>query len=126
MQSISRRLYLREKVTISHIVTWPSTQILLQIEPLRFSNKEEVLGMLTKVEELYADSFGESCPLMRCEVAERFLTEKGSLRRARERLHSTPPATTHHSSTWRSGIFLGLALPAIVIGIRQGDFHITA
>lgn len=48
--------------------------------------------------------------------------EKGSRKKALQRLRAfTPGTTSHHFASWRAGLLLGLSVPAIVDGIVKGE-----
>lgn len=52
--------------------------------------------------------------------------EKGSRKKAVQRLRFMGATTTHHFASWRAGIMLGLALPPLIDGIVkscQADVH---
>jgi hypothetical protein len=52
--------------------------------------------------------------------------EKGSRKKAVQRLRFMGATTTHHFASWRSGVYLGLALPPLIDGIVKSchsDVH---
>ncbi|KAG8875061.1 hypothetical protein FRB97_005453 [Tulasnella sp. 331] len=71
-----------------------------RVDGLHISSENEVKRMIENVEELYASRF-----------------EGGDKKKARDRLKMLGLNKTHHWSTFRSGIHLGLAIPALVVGI---------
>lgn len=48
--------------------------------------------------------------------------EGGDKKKARDRLRMLNRTKTHHFSAFQSGVYLGLALPALVVGIYQGRY----
>ena len=84
-----------------------------------------VSTMLKEVEDLFATRFGTPLPLERrrtrvCEFRitdpSAFYPERGDRKKALDRLRIGPLLKTHHFSSYRSGLCLGLALPAIAQG----------
>ncbi|KAG9313638.1 EXS family protein/ERD1/XPR1/SYG1 family protein [Chiua virens] len=70
-----------------------------KVEPSAFFNGTIVSTMLKEAEDLYAAKF-----------------ERGDRKKAMSRLRVGPFVKTHHFSTFRSGMWLGLALPALALG----------
>ena len=50
------------------------------------------------------------------------LSESGDLKKARVRLRATMQRKSHHFSAFRSGLYLGIALPAFVDGIYKCEY----
>lgn len=73
-----------------------------KVDPAAFASGALVNDMLRELEELYAARFA-----------------RGDRRIALNRLRPDASAKSHHTSTFRSGIYLGLALAALAIGIYQ-------
>ncbi|KZO99599.1 hypothetical protein CALVIDRAFT_534007 [Calocera viscosa TUFC12733] len=71
-----------------------------RVEPLPLANPETLHSLRLKMEVVYADRFA-----------------KGDRKRARDRLRADVSPHTHHFSTFRAGVFIGLAVPAIVLGV---------
>ncbi|KAH7923430.1 hypothetical protein BV22DRAFT_1015396 [Leucogyrophana mollusca] len=71
----------------------------IQVEPSAFASGAAVNAMLKEMEELFAARF-----------------ERGDKKRALNRLRVGPTQKSHHFSTFRSGMWLGLAAPAVVAG----------
>ncbi|KAF8707831.1 EXS family, partial [Rhizoctonia solani] len=71
-----------------------------KIEPCKFASGDTCSGLLKEIERIYATRF-----------------EKGNEKKARVRLRATNRQSTHHFSTFRSGMLIGLALPALAMGI---------
>ncbi|KZT35394.1 hypothetical protein SISSUDRAFT_974779, partial [Sistotremastrum suecicum HHB10207 ss-3] len=64
------------------------------IEKQTFASETVVETMLKEVEEAYASRF-----------------ENGDFKKARDRLRVAYRIRSHHASTFRTGLFLGVALP---------------
>ncbi|GJE94840.1 SPX and EXS domain-containing protein [Phanerochaete sordida] len=79
-----------------------------KIDPSAFSSGAMVQGMISEMEELYAARF-----------------TKGDNKIAKMRLRGFTQHKTHHFSTFRTGLLLGLALPALVDGIYLSFRHDT-
>ncbi|KAF8609113.1 SPX-domain-containing protein [Ceratobasidium sp. AG-I] len=71
-----------------------------KVETRRFASGETCDYLLKEIEQIYAARF-----------------EKGDAKKARARLRATHRETTHHFSTFRSGMLLGLSIPALAMGI---------
>ncbi|KAG9009095.1 hypothetical protein FRB94_012491 [Tulasnella sp. JGI-2019a] len=71
-----------------------------RVDGLHISSEKDIKKMIENMEELYASRF-----------------EGGNKKKARDRLRMLGLNKTHHFSTFRSGIHLGLAIPALVVGI---------
>ncbi|CAL1699593.1 unnamed protein product [Somion occarium] len=71
-----------------------------KIEPNAFASSAVVQGMLKELENLYAARFTH-----------------GDKKRAVQRLRGGIDHRNHHFGTFRSGLFLGLAIPALVDGL---------
>lgn len=73
-----------------------------KIEPSILSNSKAIDDVFDKVETLYAARF-----------------EGGDHKKAKSRLRASFKPSSHHPSTFRTGIFIGLSLPAIIFGIYR-------
>ncbi|KAG9123684.1 hypothetical protein FRC07_014276 [Ceratobasidium sp. 392] len=71
-----------------------------RVETRSFASGETCDHLLKEIERIYARRF-----------------EKGDEKKARARLRATSRQTTHHFSTFRSGMLLGLSIPALAMGI---------
>ncbi|CAE7131077.1 unnamed protein product [Rhizoctonia solani] len=71
-----------------------------KIETCKFASSDTCTQLLKEIERIYATRF-----------------EKGDEKKARTRLRATARHSTHHFSTFRSGMYIGLALPALAMGI---------
>lgn len=71
-----------------------------RVETRSFASGDICAGLLKEIEHIYATRF-----------------ERGDEKKARIRLRATPRESTHHFSTFRSGMFIGLAIPALAMGI---------
>ncbi|CAE6408391.1 unnamed protein product [Rhizoctonia solani] len=71
-----------------------------KIEICKFASGDTCSSLLKEIERIYATRF-----------------EKGNEKKARVRLRATARQSTHHFSTFRSGMLIGLALPALAMGI---------
>ncbi|KAG9081541.1 hypothetical protein FRC06_005512, partial [Ceratobasidium sp. 370] len=80
----------------------PSQSIYMRerVETRSFASGDTCDHLLREIERIYARRF-----------------EKGDEKKARARLRATSRQSTHHFSTFRSGMLLGLALPALAMGI---------
>ncbi|KAH0835834.1 EXS family-domain-containing protein [Lanmaoa asiatica] len=70
-----------------------------KVEPSAFASGAMVSTMLKEMEDLFTMRF-----------------ERGDRKKAMDRLRVGPSSKTHHFSTFRSGLWLGLALPAVAGG----------
>jgi hypothetical protein len=84
-----------------------------------------VSAMLKEIEDLFTTRFGTFPPARRLWIhvlelhvidTSTLYPERGDRKQALDRLRVGPLSKTHHFSTYRSGLFLGLALPAIAAG----------
>ncbi|KAF9239798.1 hypothetical protein BU15DRAFT_46384 [Melanogaster broomeanus] len=73
--------------------------LIVQVEPSAFASGTMVSTMLKEMEDLFAARF-----------------ERGDKKKAINRLRVGTSLKSHHFSTFRSGIWLGLAVPAVVLG----------
>ncbi|OCB90034.1 EXS family protein/ERD1/XPR1/SYG1 family protein [Sanghuangporus baumii] len=73
-----------------------------KVESSAFASGATIEDLLKDVEESYAQYF-----------------EHGDTKKARERLRATASQKRHHFSTFRSGLYLGLAIPALADGIYR-------
>ncbi|KAF5353642.1 hypothetical protein D9757_013185 [Collybiopsis confluens] len=71
-----------------------------RVEPSSFASDKTLRGILDEMEGLYTDHFAH-----------------GDKKRAKTRLKTGRVSKTHHYSTFRSGLFLGAGIPALVAGI---------
>ncbi|EJT99046.1 EXS-domain-containing protein [Dacryopinax primogenitus] len=71
-----------------------------RVDPLPLCRAEPLHTLRVQMEIVYADRFA-----------------KGDRKRARDRLRQEVIPKTHHFSTFRAGVYVGLAIPAIVLGI---------
>lgn len=73
-----------------------------------FSNSAVIDDLQSQTETMFGTSF-----------------EKGSRKKAVQRLRFAGAATrSHHFAAWRSGILLGLAIPALIDGLVKGILYI--
>ena len=93
----------------------------IQIEPSILSNPKKVDDMLDEVETLYAARFGKSIGVLYCTYRFSISLEGGDRKKARSRLRASFKQRSHHYSTFRTGIFIGLSIPALIAGIYEGD-----
>ncbi|KAH7913119.1 hypothetical protein BJ138DRAFT_1003013, partial [Hygrophoropsis aurantiaca] len=77
-----------------------------QVEPSAFASGATVNDLLKEMEELFAARF-----------------ERGDKKRALNRLRIGSAHKSHHFSTFRSGLWLGLAAPAVVTGFILCAFY---
>ncbi|KAF8637930.1 hypothetical protein AX17_002551 [Amanita inopinata Kibby_2008] len=73
-----------------------------RVERSSFASDKALQTMMQEMESLYAQTF-----------------VRGNKKTARDRLRGSARVTTHHYSTFRSGLFLGAALPALILGLYQ-------
>ncbi|KAI4524266.1 hypothetical protein K525DRAFT_194341 [Schizophyllum commune Loenen D] len=76
-----------------------------KVETSAFASDVRVRQMMTEMEDLYATRFVH-----------------GDKKRAMARLRVGTSQNSHHFSTFRSGMAIGLALPALVAGIYDSTF----
>ncbi|KDQ58685.1 hypothetical protein JAAARDRAFT_128396 [Jaapia argillacea MUCL 33604] len=74
----------------------------VQVEPCAFASGSTMENMMKEMAELFAARF-----------------ERGDKKKALERLRAGSRQKSHHFSTFRSGLAIGLAVPALVSGIYQ-------
>ncbi|KAG9017993.1 hypothetical protein FRB90_012718 [Tulasnella sp. 427] len=75
-----------------------------RVDILSISSDKGIKSMIDEIEKMYASRF-----------------EGGDLKKARNRLRMWSKQKTHHFSTFRSGIQIGLAIPALIIGSYQAS-----
>ncbi|KZT23701.1 hypothetical protein NEOLEDRAFT_1069012, partial [Neolentinus lepideus HHB14362 ss-1] len=76
------------------------------VEPSAFaSGGKTVDATMREMEELFAARF-----------------ERGDRKKALERLRAGSRVKSHHFSTFRSGLAIGLAIPALVSGLYLSEF----
>ncbi|KAI5121712.1 hypothetical protein M0805_002105 [Coniferiporia weirii] len=73
-----------------------------KVEVSALASGESIEKLLKDMEDQYAARF-----------------QRGDLKRARERLRATAKDKTHHFSTFRTGLYLGLVVPAFVDGLYK-------
>ncbi|KAG8902948.1 hypothetical protein FRB99_003916 [Tulasnella sp. 403] len=73
-----------------------------RVESLRISSDKQIKTMIEDVERLYAARF-----------------EGGEVKKARDRLRTYYSRSTHHFNSFRSGMMIGLGIPALTTGIYQ-------
>lgn len=91
-----------------------------RVETRRFSSGDTCDHLLKEIEQIYAARFGKSSSSFSSSKHSEqpyCTTEKGDAKKARARLRATHRETTHHFSTFRSGMLLGLSIPALAMGI---------
>ncbi|KAJ3889964.1 hypothetical protein GG344DRAFT_50561, partial [Lentinula edodes] len=71
-----------------------------QVETSAFASDKTLRGMMDEMEALYASHFAH-----------------GDQKRAKTRLRAGGVNKTHHYSTFRSGMLLGVGVPALVSGV---------
>lgn len=101
MQIPLQNAYMSEKVEMSSLVS-----------------DKSVRNMMDEMENIYATQFGKNKAVLRGAV----LTSnpaRGDKKRARTKLRGGFLTKSHHFSTFRSGILLGLGIPALVSGTYQ-------
>ncbi|KAL6303031.1 SPX domain-containing protein, partial [Sparassis latifolia] len=76
-----------------------------KIEPSAFASGATVEGMIREMEDLFAARFA-----------------RGDRKKAMDRLRGWQ-RQSHHFSSFKTGLMLGLALPAFVDGVYQSKFH---
>ncbi|KAG8954239.1 hypothetical protein FRC04_000461 [Tulasnella sp. 424] len=75
-----------------------------RVENLSISSDRGIKSMIDEIEKMYASRF-----------------EGGDLKKARNRLRMWSRQKTHHFSTFRSGLLIGFAIPALIIGSYQAS-----
>ncbi|KAF8587242.1 hypothetical protein K439DRAFT_1338904, partial [Ramaria rubella] len=75
------------------------------IHPRRFAFSGTMDDTMREVESIYSTRF-----------------EKGDRKKARRRLKSPFVHKSHHFSTFRSGIYIGLAIPALVYAVYSSNY----
>ena len=93
-------------------------KFLSQIDPCVFASDETVQQLLREMEDLFTARFGRGLAVTNfigCLMIS--LIAKGDRKRAMVRLRTVSSYKTHHFSTFRTGLALGLALPAAIDGI---------
>ncbi|KAF7360315.1 Signal transduction protein [Mycena venus] len=73
-----------------------------KVDKAAFASETKIRAMMDEMEEVYAARFAH-----------------GDRKRALTRLRSGPQHKSHHISTFWSGLFVGLAVPAFVAGLYQ-------
>ncbi len=93
-------------------------QSLSQVDSCAFASDETVQQLLKEMEDFFTARFGRS--LMVINFISILLTPhvaKGDRKRALIRLRMVSSHRTHHFSSFRTGLALGLAFPAAIDGI---------
>lgn len=75
--------------------------------------------MLQEVEKLYASHFGK-CPSQSHCINPNACLVNGDSKKARIHLRNIAAPSNHHFSVFRSGVLIGLSIPALVIGAYHG------
>lgn len=73
-----------------------------KVERSAFASGAAIKDVMKQMEEMYAAAF-----------------EKDDKKKATARLRSTTAPQTHHISTFRTGLYLGLAVPVLIDGLRR-------
>lgn len=76
--------------------------------------------MLEEVEKLYAARFGKGSELKYHLDPNAHLAD-GDLKKARDQMRTVAAPSKHHFSVFRSGVLIGLSIPALVIGTYYGQ-----
>lgn len=96
-----------------------------KIEPSAFSSGATVKALIHDLEALFAARFGLYTDVASrqasCSCSVNVLTARGDKKKALARLRGGAKHTSHHFSTFRTGMALGLAIPALVSGIYQSQ-----
>uniref|UniRef100_A0A8H7XW23 Uncharacterized protein n=1 Tax=Psilocybe cubensis TaxID=181762 RepID=A0A8H7XW23_PSICU len=94
--------YMAEKVGIdvSAPCRFDSKNFMLQVEKSAFASDKAVAQMMAEMEDLYAAAFA-----------------RGNKKMATKRLRAGNSSKSHHFSTFRSGAYIGIALPALIEGL---------
>jgi xenotropic and polytropic retrovirus receptor 1 len=77
--------------------------------------------MLGEVETLYAARFGKYRDFTCHTSLAHCFTEKGDRKKAKNRLRASLKPQSHHLTTFRTGVFVGLSIPALISGIYEGE-----
>lgn len=98
-------------------------QFLSQVDSCAFASDETVQQLLREMEESFTARFGKSL-VVTCLIGVLMTSHiaKGDRKRALVRLRTVSSYKTHHFSTFRTGLALGLALPAVIDGIVRCEF----
>lgn len=92
-----------------------------KVEPSGFSSTKLLAELIRDTEELYTTHFGEhglSHPHFTTD-AEGGVSASGNKKKALSRLRAGWTQKTHYCATFRSGVYLGLAIPALASGLYQ-------
>ncbi|KAB5594688.1 Xenotropic and polytropic retrovirus receptor-like protein [Ceratobasidium theobromae] len=85
-----------------------------RVENRSFASAETCTALLRDIERIYAIRFGMfTRDLFQYKTRYNLDKEDGDEKKARTRLRAAPRQTTHHFSTFRSGLLVGLAAPAL-------------
>ncbi|KZT04538.1 uncharacterized protein LAESUDRAFT_657911, partial [Laetiporus sulphureus 93-53] len=79
-----------------------------KIEPSAFASGARLDAMLREMEELFAARFA-----------------RGDKKKAQARLRGGAQLKSHHYSTFRTGMMIGLGLPALIDGLVKSTFSRT-
>ncbi|KDR80317.1 hypothetical protein GALMADRAFT_62135, partial [Galerina marginata CBS 339.88] len=77
----------------------------LSFRSLAFASDKAVRQMMSEMEEMYATAFA-----------------RGDKKRATRRLRAGNSTKSHHFSAFRSGVYVGLAIPALIEGLLTSTF----
>lgn len=106
-------------LTVRRVIDWlPS-----QVDPCVFASDQVVQRLLREMEDQFTARFGGA--FLKTALAGLLMmlhTAKGDRKRALDHLRAGSSSKTHHFSTFRTGLALGLALPALVDGIVRSKF----
>lgn len=99
-----------------------------QVEKSVFASSTGVRSVMLEIQDMYAALYGN-------DLSSSFLLlfirtwlsllplVRGDKKKAMVVLRAGTQAKTHHFSTWRSGLFMGLALPAFAAGLYLSKFR---
>ncbi|KAI9507586.1 SPX domain-containing protein [Russula earlei] len=91
-----------------------------KVDMCAFASDETVQRLLKEMEDQFTARFGGNFVMTYfVNVPHKLCIAKGDRKRALVRLRNISSHKTHHFSTFRTGIALGLAFPAVIDGITQ-------
>ena len=100
-----------------------SDYVAMEVETSAFASSASVSAMLRQAEELFAAQFGAHLLPFDAGSIDSFLSiGGGDKKRALARLRPAFQRKSFHSSSLKSGIALGFALPVFVSGIYQSNY----
>jgi len=77
--------------------------------------------MMTQMEDLYASAFGRRSSILYIDyIFQTSSIARGDKKMANKRLRTGGSTRTHHFSTFRAGVYLGLGIPAFFQGLVRG------